>query len=58
MSYFACLLSVVSFFVVFVSDNFDVTFISDVFLARFHSLFTMFESYTSANATCDINANC
>jgi len=34
MSYFACLLSVVSFFVVFVSDNFDVTFISDVFLWR------------------------
>jgi len=31
MSYFACLLSVISFFVVFVSDNFDVTFISDIF---------------------------
>jgi len=56
MSYFACLLSVVSFFVVLVSDNFDVTFISDVFfVARFHSRFTMFESYTSANATFDIN---
>jgi len=31
MSYFACLLSVVSFFVVFASENFDMKFISDVF---------------------------
>jgi len=34
MSYFACLLSVVSFFVVVASGNFDVMFISDVFCGK------------------------
>jgi len=29
-----------------------------VSVARFQTWFTMFESYTSANATCDINATC
>ena len=57
MSYFACLLSVVSFFVVFASNLHLVTLtwrLLLTFSVRFQTWFMMFESYTSANATCDV----